>query len=209
MKQNHSSSQLAQGSNMKNFKIYTIVIAMIMAGFMFANNAHAQSKTLVVDYNKVINDSKAGKSIARQLKTIASSMQNEVKAEMRSLENEGKSVQASTKGLKLSDLKSRPDIQEKIKKFEMKKQKTALEMQYKDAEMKKTQAVALQKVAKKMNTIIASIARERGADLVIDTSASYYYTPSVDITATVLSRLDSQMPSVSVVRERLPRKAMK
>ena len=194
---------------MKISKIYAIAFSLIIASFVFSPSALAQSKTLVVDYNKVVNDSKVGKSIARQLKSIAATMQSEVKSQVRSLENEGKSVQASTKGLKLSDLKSRPDIQEKIKKFELKKQKTSIEMQYKDAEMKKTQAVALNKVFKKMNTIVAAIARERGADVVIDKSSSLYYTPSIDITATVLSRLDSQMPSITVTRERLPRKAIK
>ncbi len=210
MKQSPSNLQLVQGFNMKIFKFYKAAFIATIAVFSLTSQAFAQSKTLVVDYNKVVNDSRAGKSIARQLKSIAKTMQSEVDVQVKNLESEGKSVQASTKGLKtMADLKSRPDLQQKIKKFEMNKQKTAIEMQYKDAEMKKTQAVALKKVFDKMNTIVASIARERGADLVLDASTSYYASPSVDITATVLSRLDSQMPSVSVSRQRLPRKAIK
>lgn len=193
-------------------KYSKIIKAGFIAGFAvfaMAGTAMAQSKTLVVDYNKVINQSKAGKSIAKQLKAIATSMQNELNSQVNSLKNEEKAVKESTKGIKtLADLKSRPDLQQKIQNFKLKEQKTALDAQYKDAEMKKTQAVALSKVAKKMNEIIANVARERGADLVVDVSTTVYASPSVDISSTVMSRLDSQMPNVVVTRVRLPRKPL-
>ncbi len=194
---------------MKHSKFIKAGFIAIFAVFALTETAVAQSKTLVVDYNKVINQSKAGKSIAKQLKAIATSMQNEINTQVKSLETEGKSVQNSTKGIKtMEDLKSRPDLQQKIKKFEVNKQKTAIEVKYKDAEMKKTQAVALQKVAKKMNAIIANVARERGADMVVDVNSTIYASPNVDISSTVLSRLDSQLPSVVVTRVRLPRQPL-
>ncbi len=189
---------------MKFIKAITLAIATM---FILANTATAQSKILVLDYNKVINDSQAGKSVRSQLKTIVKSMENEVKNKVKRLETEGKGIQASTKGLTMADLKSRPDLTQKIKSFGAKQQKTQLDVKYKDAELQKTEGKALAQINKKIKTIIDAVARERGADIVVEKRGSTYYSSaSIDITATIISRLNSQLPKVTVVRERIARK---
>ena len=55
-----------------------------------------------------------------------------------------------------------------------------------------------------MKTIIDQIARERNADVVLEKQLVIYGEPA-DITSTVLARLNSQMTTVPVTRERLPR----
>ena len=57
-----------------------------------------------------------------------------------------------------------------------------------------------------MQEIIEAIAKERGADVVLDKSTIIYGGP-VDITDAVLQRLNTQMTRISVVRERMPQQA--
>lgn len=195
---------------MKFSNIIKSTVVVSVAVLMVSGQALAQSKTLVVDYDKVLNQSKAGKSAGAQFKSIAKTIQNEIDAQVKKLEREGKKVQASTQAIKTkAQLDARPDIAQQYKTFKQNEQKTAMEYQYKGAEMKKTQADTLMKIRKKMNTIISAVGRERGADMIVDARSVYYYNPSIDITATVMSRLDSQMPSVVVTRARLPRQAPK
>ena len=56
-----------------------------------------------------------------------------------------------------------------------------------------------------MKIIIDQIAQERNADVVLEKSLVIYGGPA-DVTDTVISRLNSQLTTVPVTRERLPRK---
>jgi len=76
----------------------------------------------------------------------------------------------------------------------------------KQQEMKITEAKAVQKVQERLRTILKTIVAERNADVVLERSLVIYGDP-VDVTDTVISRLNGQMKTVPVTRERLPRKS--
>ena len=69
-----------------------------------------------------------------------------------------------------------------------------------------TEAKALQKVNNKLAEILKAIVAERNADVVLERSV-VIYGDGADVTDTVISRLNSQLRTVTVTRERLPRKA--
>ena len=62
------------------------------------------------------------------------------------------------------------------------------------------------RVNESLATILEAIVAERNADVILDRSLVIYGGKSTDITETVISRLNSKIRTVSVVRERLPRK---
>ena len=72
--------------------------------------------------------------------------------------------------------------------------------------MQITEAKAVQKVQERLRVILEAIVAERNADVVLERSLVIYGDP-VDVTDTVISRLNSQMKTVPVTRERLPRKS--
>jgi len=73
-------------------------------------------------------------------------------------------------------------------------------------EMQITRQKAIIPVMKKFAEIVKQVGSERNADAVMDRNSVLYMSPTSDITQTVLSRLDSQMTTTPVVRERLPNK---
>jgi outer membrane protein len=176
-------------------------IALVSA---LAGTAFAQSNILVVDTGRVMNESEVGKHIQRQVKSIGTAMESEVKAQTTPYASKGKSLQAELKGKTMETLKSRPDLQKRIVELQRDEQKIAQEVQIKQVELQRTEQKAKLQVANKMQEIINSIAKERNADVVLEKSLVLYGAP-VDITDTVLSRLNSQMRTVSVTRERIPR----
>ncbi len=178
----------------------------LIASFMFAASAMAQSTILVVDTQRVLRDSEVGKHIARQLKTIGSSMEAEAKAKTRPLESKGKSLEAQLKGKTMQSLQSDTALQAQLRSFQEDKQKVQVDLAYKQKEMQITEAKAVQKVQERLRTILKTIVAERNADVVLERSLVIYGDP-VDVTDTVISRLNGQMKTVSVIRERLPRKS--
>ena len=75
----------------------------------------------------------------------------------------------------------------------------------KSYEFQATEQKAYAQIAKKVKEIVDQVAKERNADLVMDKNRAIYTSSSVDITSAVMSRLNSQMTTVSIVRERIPR----
>lgn len=187
------------------FSFFRVMIAML-AVFLMTASAFAQSTILVVDRAKILRESEVGKHINRQLDAIGKAMDAEMKAAVSPLESEKNSLMAEIKALGSTDLSSRPDLQSRYNNFAGKTQKQQYEMVMKQRELKKTESIAFGKVMTKMQEILKVVIAERNADVVLDRAAVLYGKP-VDVTDVVLSRMNSQMRTVAVVRERLPRQA--
>ena len=189
---------------MTMYKSFYRIAIGFAAAVLFSASAFAQSTILVVDTGRVLRDSDVGKHIARQLETIGKSMEAEAKAKASPLESKGKSLEAQLKGQTQQSLQTNTALQAQIRSFREDQQKVSIDLQYKQQEMKITEGKAVQKVQERLRTILKAIVAERNADVVLERSLVIYGDP-VDVTDTVISRLNSQMKTVSVTRERLPR----
>ncbi len=191
---------------MLNFKILRRTVLGVAASFVLSGAAFAQSTILVVDQGRVIRESSVGKHIAAQIKSIGASMESELKASATPIESERDRLMNELKSMDQAALKSRPDLQKRAQDLMAKGQKTQVEAAYKQRELQVTEAKAMKQVNEKLATILEAVVAERNADVILDRSLVIYGGKSTDITDTVISRLNSQMRTVSVVRERLPRK---
>ena len=184
------------------FRVATgFALALALSGAAFA-----QSTILVVDTNKVIKDSLVGQHVARQLETIYTSASSEMKAKRSPLESKAKSLQAQLQTkTSMEEVRADASLQAQAKALQTDQQKLQVEEYYTANELKITEQKALGKVSERIKLIIDQIAKERNADVVLEKSLVIYGGPA-DVTDTVISRLNAQMTTVPVTRERLPRK---
>ena len=183
------------------------IAAGVAVAAAFAGTSFAQSTILVVDTQKVLKDSIVGQHVARQLETIYTSAGSEMKAKRSPLESKAKSLQAQIKNKgSVEALRSDASLQAQAKSFQEDQQKLQVEQYYTERELKITEAKAVNQINKRLGVIINNIAKERNADVVLEKSLVIYGGPA-DVTDLVITRLNSQMKTVSVSRERLPRKA--
>ena len=191
---------------MSMFKIFTRSVIGLSAALLFSASAFAQSTILVVDTGRVLRDSDVGKHIKRQLETIGKSMESEAKAKASPLESKGKSLEAQLKGKTRASLQTDTALKAQLQSFQKDQQAVKVDLAFKQKEMQITEAKAVQKVQERLRVILEAIVAERNADVVLERSLVIYGDP-VDVTDTVISRLNSQMKTVPVTRERLPRKS--
>ena len=207
MKQSPSSLTQVRDFNMKLFNtLKTIAIAM-SAILVFSSAAMAQTTILIVDQSRVIRDSDVGKHVKRQIESIGKQMESELKSQVSPLTSERDRLVAELKNMSVDALKSRPDLQQRAKSLQEKGQKSQVDAAYKQRELQITEQKALSKINKKLEGILKALVAERNADVILDRSLVIYSGDTSDVTDTVIQRLNSQMRTVSVVRERLPRKA--
>jgi len=186
------------------FKFFRVALIGAAFSLLFSASAFAQSTILVVDTQRVLRESEVGKHIARQLETISKSMDAEFKAKANPLQSKAKSLEAQLKGKTAQDLQSNTALQAQLKSFQEDQMKVREDMAYKQRELQITEGKAVKQVNDRLKTILKTLVAERNADIVLERSLVIYGDPA-DVTDTVISRLNSQLRTVSVTRERLPR----
>ncbi len=191
---------------MLNSKLFSRLLLTFMASLVFAAPAMAQSTILIIDQKRIMRESEVGKHINRQLDSIAKTMESEIKATAQPYASERERLVNELNAIGQEGLKTRPDLQKKAQDLVAKGQKAQNEAAYKQRELQVTEAKALQAVNTKLAEILKTIVAERNADVVLERSV-VIYGDGADVTDTVISRLNSQMRTVTVTRERIPRQA--
>ena len=191
---------------MSIFKYFYRAAFGFAATILFSATAMAQSTILVVDTSRVLRDSEVGKHIKRQLETIGKSMESEAKAKASPLQSKGKTLEAQLKGKTVASLQNDTALQAQIQSFKKDQQAVQVDLAYKQKELQLTESKAVAKVQERLRVILKAIVAERNADVVLERSLVIYGDPA-DVTDTVISRLNSQLKTVPVSRERLPRKS--
>ena len=192
---------------MSKTKFFKSLLIAGIASLTLSATAMAQSTILTIDQARVMRDSEVGKHIMRQMESIVKSMESELKASTSPLTSERDRLVNELKSLDANAVKLRPDLQKRVQDLAVKGQKQQVEAKYKQAEIQITRQKAVKKVNDRLAQILEKIVKERNADIILDRSLVIYGGKTTDVTDTAISRLNSQMRTVSVVRERLPRKA--
>ncbi len=185
----------------------TLTTATIAAFAMLAAPvaAMAQSTVLVMDSNRVLNESQAGESIREQLKAISEEMIAELQAEGSPLNTEFESFQAEVSALSQDALQENEEIQQKYVQLGQKAQQFRISEQIKARELVATRIQAMRPVREALETILQTVVDERGADILIEREVLIYAGDQVDITDTVIERLNAQVSTVTVERVRIER----
>jgi len=67
-----------------------------------------------------------------------------------------------------------------------------------------TEQNALNSFGQALDPILQQIVQEQGADILLDRSVVAFAGPTVDVTDTVIARLNAAVPSIAVTRAQLP-----
>jgi outer membrane protein len=171
------------------------VLALAMAAASLpaaAQPAPPPPVIVVVDMTQIMRDAKAAKAVQGQVEAamnayskVVSQRENDLKNLRDELERQRTALASDVFNVRSQDYQQRyaaldHDVQTK---------RQAMQANYSEA-MTKIENVALQ--------IIADVAKERKANLVIAKAALLYMSESIDVTADVTQRLDAKVPTMVV-----------
>ncbi len=176
-------------------------------GFLFSTAAMAQPATppkiVVLDKIAIMQYSKVGQDIAKQVQAYAAQAKNDLTAQGKALQNEGRALQQQV-AILAPDLK-----QKKLAAFQAKEQSLQAQAQKKDDQIKYAFMSARQAMEKQLGPILQQVIKERGANIVLDKQAIVMAnTTTFDITAEVINRLNQTMPTYKVNLTTPPPQAM-
>lgn len=150
------------------------------------------TKIAVVDIEKLLNESKAGKSIAQQIQDKQASFQKEFSAKEKELIDAQK---------KLSDEKKSLTAEEFVKKrkeFEEKLIETRKLFQKRRTDLDRALSDGLLQLRKNVVETTAALADKNGYDVVITRDSVVIADKTLDITEQVLSDLNAKIDNIKL-----------
>jgi Skp family chaperone for outer membrane proteins len=174
------------------------VLAVVSIGAGIATSASAatpvpQPHIVVIDRAAIMQFSKAGQDIAKQIQSYAAQAKKDLTAQGHALQTEGRALQQQVAILA-------PDIKAKrVSAFQAKEQALQGAAQKKDEQLKAGLFAARQQMEQALGPILQTIVKERGANLVLDKQAVVFATEGgFDITGDAINRLNTQLPTIKV-----------
>lgn len=183
-------------NSVMRFTLVAAILSSLVACLVWSAPLFAQQQAPVVvgvvDVEKVVRESKAGKSIKAELKKQQDAFEAEVAKQRKSF------------GVLEKKLVEQRDT---LSKEEFEKKKSELNKQGGEIEKKLTDRLrgvddkaskARNKVYDTMASITQDVAKARGLTLVVTRAAAIVYDANYEITEEVLQKLDAKLPSLKL-----------
>jgi outer membrane protein len=150
-------------------------------------------KILVINRGQILQFSKVGQDIARQVQAFANQAKADMTAQSRALQAEGQALQQQVAILA-------PDAkQKKIDAFQAKEQALQVNAQRKEAQIQGGLDQAQRTVAGVLEPILNTLMQQRGANLILDKSAVVFANSAAfDITQAAIEQLNQKLSSLKV-----------
>jgi outer membrane protein len=147
---------------------------------------------MVVDVQALLQNSKAAKMVRSQIEQKRNEYTKEISREEETLRAERDALQRQQASMSPETLnKKGRDFQQKVSDLDR-------DVQSKRAALEKSNTEALTKIQQTMLNIIADMARQRRANLVLQRTDLVLFDQSFDVTDAVMQKLDEELPVVTV-----------
>lgn len=182
---------------MKLIALGAFALASLAAGTVAAqtpNITHGAPLTgvCVYDNEEVLARSTAGQSVQTGMQRLLTEVQGELAPYASTIQTE---LQALQQGGQAADADGsrRTALQTRAQEAQQLEQTRRNELQY-------TQGMQLQAIGTAVEPIVIALYQERSCSLLLNRSAIYSANPAMDITPTVIERLNAALPSLSFSR---------
>jgi outer membrane protein len=180
--------------------VRSLVMSGLLAGILTApfSAGDAQAQQLppavvaVIDYQRILRDSAAARSIRDQVEARRNAYQEEINKQEQRLHEADKEV------AKQRSLLTAEAFADKRRQYEQEVAQVQKMVQDRRRELDSVSAGALNEVKKALIAVVTGIADERGFNIVLPTSDVLFFARKIDLTDEVLAKLDETLPDVRV-----------
>lgn len=183
---------------MKTISKILLVALFVLGASLSPVRAEDAAKPIniaVVDIQSLLKNSKGAQSIESQLTTIRKDFQAEVEKEEKALRDAEKAI------LDQKDKLSEEDFKKKAGEFQKKVAEGQKKIQDRKGKLDKALATAVGKLRGEIVKIVAELGEKQNLDLVLARTDVVIVSKELDITAKVLERIDTDMPSIKITVE--------
>jgi Skp family chaperone for outer membrane proteins len=177
---------------MLKFVVRTAAIALVLAAPALAQRLPAASM-LIADVDRIVSDSNAGRAAATELQARVQALQGRATTLQQQLQSEAEAIRTGQANGSLKD----KALEDRVRAFEARQQAAQAELQRGEADIERAQNFVTEQIGRALRPLISALMQERGASMIVPSSAVLQHAASLDATAELLNRLNTALPSVS------------
>ncbi len=173
---------------------FTLLLSALTVTFssVWSTPAQAASTVAVVNVQKVMREAKAAQAIRDQVQSKQKAFQTELDQRESALQKEDQEL------AKQRSVLSQEAFEKKYREFREKAANVQKEVRAKRSSLNDGLTTALAQIQQKVGEIVAVLSKEKQFQVAISSQQVLYTDPALDITEEVISRLNAQLPSVTV-----------
>lgn len=170
-----------------------LALTLIAAPVAVQAQALSPAVIVVVDLDRVVNESAAGKQASTELQGRIQALQTRANTLQSQLQAEINAIQQGQANNTLTG----PQLEARAKAFEERQQAAQQELGRTENDIQRARAFVLQQINDAAQPVITQIMRERGAQIALAQGATLQHSQGLDITADVIARVNQSLPRVS------------
>jgi len=170
-----------------------VVLVPLLLPLHVAAQQPPAPKIAILNVDQLMRESLASKSIRSQLEERRAAFQGDIEKREKALR------EADQQMVQQRAVLSPDAFAERQKEFQKQVADTQRYVQNLKRHLDKGFADAMREVEKEIADVAQSVAKEKGMNIVLTRNMVVYAVPALDITESVLSRLDKKLPKVKVV----------
>tara|TARA_A100001391_G_scaffold54816_1_gene33479 strand:- start:542 stop:1141 length:600 start_codon:yes stop_codon:yes gene_type:complete len=187
--------------------IKSLLLLPVMIAGLAAPVLAQQPNIAVMNEERVLRESAAGQHIQTRMQEIAREIDAELTAMGQPIQQETERLNAETASMTPQAIQQRPDLMQRIEALNQQAQQFELARRARQQEIVQTERQAMRPIYDALGPILEAVVAERDIDILVDRANLVFASPDVDISADVISRLNAQVPTVTVTRVRVSQEA--
>ncbi|MBO6728152.1 MAG: OmpH family outer membrane protein [Maricaulis sp.] len=185
-------------------KFIQSLLLLPVAVLSLAAPAMAQTNIAVFNEERVLAESAVGQHVQTRLAAIAQEVEAEMQALTAPVAQENEALNAETASMNPAAIQARPDLMQRIETLNQQLQALEVQRRIRQQELAATQQSAMRPIYEAMSPILEEVVEARDIDILLRRSNLVFSSEEVDISAEVISILNTRLPTVAVNRVRLP-----
>lgn len=187
--------------------LHTLVLA---AGLALAAPAPAMAQrgaaasVIVMDYQRIISTSVAGRDLEARIRQIAEQMQAELQPESTAVQQEAQALQTATQGRSQDQIQRDSALRTRVQAFETRANALRQQQVARARDLEYTRQQAFNEFNRQLEPIVQEVMEARRAGVVLDRAGVQLVAEGVDATADIISRLDQRVRTINVTRQTAP-----
>jgi Skp family chaperone for outer membrane proteins len=155
---------------------------------------------VIVDMDRVVNESAAGKQAGTEIQTRITGLQTRATTLQTQLKTDADAIQAGQANKSLAG----PALEQRAQAFGQKQQQAQQEIARLEQDIQRSRQFVIKQITDGANPIITQVMRERGASIALAEGATLQHSASIDVTNDVVTRLNTSLPRVSTTPPAAP-----
>lgn len=190
---------------MRFLKTIALAAGLVLAAQTPAMAQRGQAASVIVmDYQRILTTSVAGRDVEARLRAIAEQMQGEIATDQNWVQSEAQALQTATQGRSQEQIQRDNALRTRIETFNQRAEALRQQQVVRARDLEYTRQQALLEFNRSLEPVVQEVMTARRAGVVLDRAEVQLVGEGVDVTADIVSRLDQRVRTINVTRQAAP-----